>query len=378
MDAVWERIRGNRYDLRAWRQVLQHASQQAIQEARPLYEEVLRAFPTAWWVWRLYAEAELAHARADSSTVEAIFSRCLLRCRFVSLWRVYIRYVFNAFAEGSSSGVRARLEALEFALSHVGLDPSSGELWLQYVSLLRRVDPSFLPDSTDPSGAESARMVKVRRAFHQALSIPQSHIDFLWHEYERFEHSISAKLAKPMLEELRPKMQAARSVLEERQRLFDRLPDAALAGPPSEMRNSEEVSKAWRNYLTLERRNTQRVGEEALVKRVCLAYDQCLCCLTMARALTFHVPPSPNQTALRLRPSCSSAHIPLFSHALNKPCLPLTRSLWPSCVASAVPRNVVRVHHLVRGESAAAGRLQCVRARSRSSSGVPLLATAAC
>jgi hypothetical protein len=52
------------------------------------------------------------------------------------------------------------------------------------------------------------------------------------------------------------------------------------------MRNSEEVSKAWRNYLTLERRNTQRVGEEALVKRVCLAYDQCLCCLTMARALT--------------------------------------------------------------------------------------------
>lgn len=295
MEQVWTKIREHRYNVRAWRQVVQHASQQPIQDARPLFEEVLRVFPTAWWVWRMYAEAELAHARADSTAVEAIFSRCLLQCKFVSLWRVYVRYVFNAYGEGSASGVRARKEALEFSLQHVGHEPNSGELWSQYISLLRRVDASLLPQSNESTSAtfsalsqsqvESARMMEVRRAFKQALCIPQTHIDSLWHEYERFEHSISSKLAKSILEELKPKMQAARSVLEDRQRLFDRLPDAALAGPPSEMQNSEEVSTTWRRYLAFERKNSQRVDEQTLVHRVCLAYDQCLCCLNMARSL---------------------------------------------------------------------------------------------
>lgn len=190
VEEAWKAIRQDHYDLRAWNAVIQDAEQRPVNEARAMYEEVLRAFPKAWWVWYKYAEAEINQKERDDETVQAIFSRCLLECKFLDLWHLYLDYIRTVHGEGDESGAKAIREAYEFAVEHVGQDPRSGQLWTDYINFLRRVRADYAFTTPRPGQEESMRMMEIRKAFKQALVVPQNSIDSLWKEYEAFEHQV--------------------------------------------------------------------------------------------------------------------------------------------------------------------------------------------
>ena len=72
-----------------------------------------------------------------------------------------------------------------------------------------------------------------RGAYQRALQVPCTGLDQLWRAYEVFEQQGSSRaLARRVLEQQRPRYQAARTALGPRSRLQEALNPAALAFPP--------------------------------------------------------------------------------------------------------------------------------------------------
>lgn len=97
--------------------------------------------------WIAYANLELSHSHF--AQVESIFARCLRSSTAVELWKFYVDYIRRVNPIDPSSVDRAKeargviSKAFDFALSHIGLDRRSGDLWLEYISFLKQGDVCF-------------------------------------------------------------------------------------------------------------------------------------------------------------------------------------------------------------------------------------------
>lgn len=225
----------------------------------------------------------------DSGNTEAaknLFSRCLLTCLNVDLWRTYIRFILRIYEPLSPEGIPEIKKAYEFSLDYIGQDLRSGPLWQEYISFLespKQGTASFdaLFGNAPEGQEESQRAATLRRAYHRALLVPTAVLDSLWSGYEKFENSTGNKtLAKRSLDEWRPRFQSARALVKDRAVLVDKLDYRALPLPPGRggIRQARQAA-AWRDYVAWERKNKQRLEHSAYQARVVLAYDQAMCIL---------------------------------------------------------------------------------------------------
>ncbi|KAF7819206.1 cleavage stimulation factor subunit 77 isoform X1 [Senna tora] len=241
-----------------------------IAEATPIYEQLLTLFPTAAKFWRQYVEAHMAVNNDDAT--KQIFSRCLLICLQIPLWRCYIRFIRKANDKKGVEGQEETRKAFDFMLNYVGSDIASGPVWMEYISFLKSLPAQNTQE-------ESQRMTAVRKVYQKAIVTPMHHIEQLWKEYENFENSVSRQLAKGLISEYQPKYTSARAVYRERKKYVDEIDWNMLAVPPT---GSEEIQwMAWKRLLAFENFGhachlMDRIDTASSNKRVIFTYEQCL------------------------------------------------------------------------------------------------------
>ncbi|XVF82621.1 hypothetical protein PTKIN_Ptkin16aG0063800 [Pterospermum kingtungense] len=238
-----------------------------ISQAAPIYEQLLSIFPTAAKYWRQYVEAQMAVNNDDAT--KQIFSRCLLNCLQVPLWRCYIRFIRKVNDKKGVEGQEETRKAFDFMLSYVGADMASGPVWMEYIAFLKSLPAANTQE-------ESQRMTAVRKVYQKAIVTPTHHIEQLWKDYENFENSVSRQLAKGLLSEYQPKYNSARAVYRERKKYVDEIDWNLLAVPPTDSCKEEMQWMAWKKLLAFEKGNPQRIDSASSNKRIIFTYEQCL------------------------------------------------------------------------------------------------------
>ncbi|CAL8466443.1 g5979 [Coccomyxa elongata] len=238
------RIQHECWDTAAWEALVAEISEAAertpspelLAEQKAVLEDFLGVFPTAAVYWQKYADIEIR--AGNESGAKSVFSRCLLTCLSVELWRTYLRFIKQINEARGPEGMEEVRKAYEFTLEKIGSDIGAGPLWQEYIAFLQGPppgSPAFLAlFSGGVAGQEETqRLTLVRRAFQKALVVPCGSLDMLWRSYEQFEQSSSNKtLARRILDEQRPRYQAARDAYAERARLLQPIASNALAVPP--------------------------------------------------------------------------------------------------------------------------------------------------
>ncbi|XP_010279464.1 PREDICTED: cleavage stimulation factor subunit 77 isoform X2 [Nelumbo nucifera] len=257
----------DKYNVEASEILANEAQHLPISEATPIYEQLLLTFPTAAKYWKQYVEAQMAVNNDDAT--KQIFSRCLLNCLQISLWRCYIRFIRKVNEKKGAEGLEETRKAFDFMLNYVGTDIASGPLWMEYIAFLKS-----LPAST--AQEESQRMTSVRKAYQKAIVTPTHHVEQLWKDYENFENSVSRALAKGLLSEYQPKYNSARAVYRERKKYIDEIDWNMLAVPPTGSYKEEQQCMAWKRLLAFEKGNPQRIDSASSNRRIAFTYEQCL------------------------------------------------------------------------------------------------------
>ncbi|XP_051131496.1 cleavage stimulation factor subunit 77 isoform X2 [Andrographis paniculata] len=257
----------DKYNVEAAELLATKALRLPLSEAVPIYEQLLTTFPTSAKYWKQYVEAYMA-ANNDEATRQ-VFSRCLLSCLQVPLWRCYIRFIRKINDKKGVEGQEETKKAFEFMLNYVGADISSGPVWMEYIAYLKS-----LPGQRTQE--ESNQMGIIRRTYQRAIVMPTHHVEQLWRDYENFENTVSRALAKGLLADLQPKYNSARAVYRERKKYADEIDWNMLAVPPSGSPKEETQWIAWKNLLNFEKGNPQRVDNASANKRIAFSYEQCL------------------------------------------------------------------------------------------------------
>ncbi|KHN46853.1 Cleavage stimulation factor subunit 3 [Glycine soja] len=265
---------GDKYNVETAEILANEAQHLPVAEATPIYEQLLLLFPTAAKFWRQYVEAHMA-ANNDDATKQ-IFSRCLLNCLQIPLWRCYIRFIRKVNDKKGMEGQEETRKAFDFMLNYVGADIASGPVWMEYIAFLKSL-PAINAQE------ESHRMTTMRKVYQKAIVTPTHHIEQLWKDYENFENSVSRQLAKGLISEYQPKYNSARAVYRERKKYVDEIDWNMLAVPPTGSYKasffflSEEMQwMAWKRLLSFEKGNPQRIDTASSNKRIIFTYEQCL------------------------------------------------------------------------------------------------------
>ncbi|KAL0348373.1 UNVERIFIED_CONTAM: Cleavage stimulation factor subunit [Sesamum angustifolium] len=239
----------------------ENADKYNVEAAEILANEALAKY------WKQYVEAFMA-ANNDEATRQ-VFSRCLLNCLQVPLWRCYIRFIRKVNDKKGIEGQEETKKAYEFMLSYVGADIASGPVWMEYIAYLKSV-----PAQTTLE--ESQRMTAIRKMYQRAIVMPTHHVEQLWRDYENFENSVSRALAKGLLAEYQKYNSARLLFTGERKKYVDEIDWNMLAVPPSGSSKEEMQWTAWKRLLSFEKGNPQRIDNASANKRIAFAYEQCL------------------------------------------------------------------------------------------------------
>lgn len=257
----------DKYSVESAEALANEALRLPISEAVPIYEQLLATFPTAAKYWKQYVEAHIAVNNDDAT--KQIFSRCLLNCLQIPLWRCYINFIRKANEKKGLEGQEETRKAFDFMLSYVGSDIASGPVWTEYINFLKSL-PAQNPQE------ESQRMIAVRKVYQKAIVTPTHHVEQHWRDYENFENSVSRALAKGLVSEYQPKYNSARAVYRERKKYVDEIDWNLVAVPPSGSLKEELQWTAWKRFLAFEKENPQRIDSVSANKRISFTYEQCL------------------------------------------------------------------------------------------------------
>lgn len=267
MDKTNDDPQVEKYNAEAAEILANEAQHLPISEAVPIYEQLLSTFPTAAKYWKQYVEAYMAVNNDDAT--KQIFSRCLLICLQIPLWRCYIHFIRKVNEKRGAEGQEEIRKAFDFMLGYVGVDIGSGPVWMEYIAFLKSL-PTLSPQD------ESHRMTAVRKAYQKAILTPTHHIEQLWKDYENFENLVSRALAKGLVSEYQPKYNSARAVYREQKKYIDEIDWSMLAVPPTGSSKEEAQWMAWRRLLAFEKGNPQRIDSVSSNKRIIFTYEQCL------------------------------------------------------------------------------------------------------
>ncbi len=199
--------------------------------------------------------------------MEEIFGKSLLSTHnSIDLWRLYLKYVrqTNAFvaaeeAQEQKNKKNLVLKAFETAVAAVGFSHLSGALWSDYIAFAKEVP-------ADSFYEEQQKMDSLRKIYHRAISIPNSHLEIIWKEYDAFENGLNSLTAKKILGEKSAGYMTARACFKEMSNFLGEikftLPPIPLAHATSEHR--KQLSH-WNKLLEWEKGNPLQSEDSALV-----------------------------------------------------------------------------------------------------------------
>ncbi|CZS92531.1 related to mRNA 3'-end-processing protein rna-14 [Rhynchosporium graminicola] len=205
-DRVKEDPRG---DIDAWVSLIsEHRKRNKLDDARAVYERVLKVFPQAAELWVAYTEMELEND--NFSAAENIFGRSLLTVANVQLWLVYLNYIRrrNDLTNDTTGTARSTVsQSYDFVLANIGIDKDSGRLWQDYIQFIRGA-PGQIGGS---SWQDQQKMDQLRKAYQRAVNVPMSSLNILWKEYDQFEMGLNKITGRKFLQEKSPSYMSARS-----------------------------------------------------------------------------------------------------------------------------------------------------------------------
>ena len=123
--------------------------------------------------------------------VESIFSKSLLSIPNVKLWSMYLDYIRrrnNLISDASGTARQVISQAYEFVLNNVGIDKDAGYIWKEYVQFLRSGPGT--PGGND--WRDQQKMDSLRKAYRQAIVIPNQELESIWRDYYAFETQLNA------------------------------------------------------------------------------------------------------------------------------------------------------------------------------------------
>ena len=105
-------------------------------------------------------------------------------------WSLYLNHVrryFNIQVDRTGKASQTVHAAYQAVLDHVGGDPDSGNLWIDYIAFVKS-GPGVVGGS---SWQDGQKMDVLRRAYQQAIAVPHAQIESVWKEYSAFEMGIN-------------------------------------------------------------------------------------------------------------------------------------------------------------------------------------------
>ncbi|KAG0697093.1 hypothetical protein DFH29DRAFT_165718 [Suillus ampliporus] len=251
-----EKLREQPHDPEGWNKLVDLAEARGeIEQIKQTYEALLEVYPNT-------SSAQIAYLNHFLSPglfpyAEELFRRFLRSSPLVDLWKFYLTYVRRVNTSPASR--EAVSKAYEFALSRIGQDKDSGDIWSDYIQFLKAGE-------TTTTWEEQQKMDALRKVYHRAVQIPLENVERLWSELETFENSLNKITAKKFMSDLSPSYMQARTVLRQLQRhlgpLFPPPPVSSAARPhlylpPTPTFNAAEraLVGAWKTYLKWEESN---------------------------------------------------------------------------------------------------------------------------
>lgn len=116
--------------------------------------------------------------------VEEIFSKALKQTPSPEFWSSYLNYIRRNNESKGLEGRQTIIKAYEFAISHVGQDKDSGEIWLGYIRFLKE-------GQANNTWEEQQRMDALRRTYQRAVLVPIQNVEAIWREWDNFEGSLN-------------------------------------------------------------------------------------------------------------------------------------------------------------------------------------------
>ncbi|CAF1591298.1 unnamed protein product [Rotaria sp. Silwood1] len=272
----------NKHSLDAWSILIQDAQDKKITESREFYETLITQFPTCGKFWKIYIESEMKDRNYEK--VEKLFQRCLIKVLNIDLWKCYLNYVRDT--KGKLSSFREKMaQAYDFALEKIGMDVYSYSIWNDYITFLKSVEAVG-------SDAENKRMTTVRKIYQKGIMTPMTNVELLWKEYCTYEMGINPMLAKKIIDERSREFLNVKRVTKEFETLVRTIDRNIPCIPSTIPQTPDEIKQinAWKKFITWERSNPLKTDDTLLViRRVVLAYEQCLLCLGYHADLWYEV-----------------------------------------------------------------------------------------
>ncbi|MBW0506479.1 hypothetical protein O181_046194 [Austropuccinia psidii MF-1] len=265
------RVEKDPMDGEAWIELIADAEKKGdLEKTREVYSSFLQNFPDAANQWVAYADLELGHGHFPE--VEQIFSRCLRSSVSVELWAFYLNYIrrVNPVEGDKAAASRAIIiSAYDFSLNHIGIDHESGQIWMDYINIVKAGEASG-------TWQEQQKMDTLRKLYQRAVCIPLDNIEQIWKEYDHFEHQMSKMTAKKFLADKSAQYMMARSALKEMKTLTDSLLKPKVPVKPNWKRVNDHKNLAqWKAYLAWEEKNPLEISDKNILNtRIQYAYRQ--------------------------------------------------------------------------------------------------------
>ncbi|KAG1741373.1 hypothetical protein EDB19DRAFT_1705866, partial [Suillus lakei] len=200
-----EKLREQPHDPEGWNKLVDLAEARGeIEQIKQTMKLCLKSIPTRYAPSSL-SSAQIAYLNHFLSPglfpyAEELFRRFLRSSPLVDLGSSILPTRVNT----SPASREAVSKAYEFALSRIGQDKDSGDIWSDYIQFLK-------------AGEEQQKMDALRKVYHRAVQIPLENVEKLWSELETFENSLNKITAKKFMSDLSPSYMQARTVLRQLQ-----------------------------------------------------------------------------------------------------------------------------------------------------------------
>ncbi|KAK1224668.1 mRNA 3'-end-processing protein rna14 [Marasmius sp. AFHP31] len=271
--SLQQRLQEDPFDTVSWKSLVASARESGKTESiRTAYEDLLKQYPHSTSAQIGYIDHFLHELNAFDQ-IKTLFTRFLkgsfsvdLRINTDSRDRQHIR------------------QAYDFALSMVGNDKDSGDIWYDYLVFLKS-------GQTNSTWEEQQKDDMIRKVLHRAVLIPLVNVEELWHELESFENGLSRIAAKKLMQDLSPGYIQAKSVLRELIKYTNPLyppatplqsgeiPDLFLPIKPSFSAQERQMVGKWKAYLKWEEENPLELEAKdkgTLIARVQSAYRKAI------------------------------------------------------------------------------------------------------
>ena len=250
---AYTRLSRDRYDADAWGEILKCAGVCDDPElARALRLDYLDSFSQDFDVWEETVRAEMELDDLDQAG--EVLGKCLDVNHSLQVLLLYIEYV-HMVSTRDNSGVVLELAAHKHALNEVGYDINAAQLWLSYISLLKK---RVLSSDTNNGEIDADAIEDVLAVYIHALAQPLRDLDEIYDDYADWVKGMDTEETQDalptfsvMCEEAEAVYRIASVFARERTRLYEELP-APHPVHPIRVRVVSKNRRRWGGEYTLE------------------------------------------------------------------------------------------------------------------------------